>query len=179
MVSILNCMIFCIVYNANCTYCELVYLIGTCIVQGFDMNYKNCWPQPWLLFGIPQSLRWSWKCIRFFFSFFFWLIQDFVLKFWNMHYFFFSFGWWYTLMTNKHQISLYLGLKKMANILQITFSNGSFKKYSLSFCLPVCPPICLSVSVCLSVCLSVCAFHTFFTMFPKWYHHDIFRSDHQ
>ena len=26
-------------------------------------------------------------------------------------------------MKNKHQISLYLGLKKMANILQITFSN--------------------------------------------------------
>ena len=40
----------------------------------------------------------------------------------------FSFGWWYTLMKNKHQISLYLGLKKMANILQIKFSNGfSFK----------------------------------------------------
>ena len=40
MVSILNCMIFCIrvVYYANCTYCELVYLIGTYIVQGFDMK---------------------------------------------------------------------------------------------------------------------------------------------
>ena len=34
MVSILNCMIFCIVYYANCTYCGLVYLIGTCILQG-------------------------------------------------------------------------------------------------------------------------------------------------
>ena len=32
MVSILNCMIFCIIYHANCTYCELVYLIGTYIV---------------------------------------------------------------------------------------------------------------------------------------------------
>ena len=32
-------------------------------------------------------------------------------------------------MINKHQISLYLGLKKMGNILQMTFSNGfSFKK---------------------------------------------------
>ena len=29
-------------------------------------------------------------------------------------------------------------------------------------------------SVCLSVCLSVC--HTFFTMFPSSYHHEIFRS---
>ena len=38
MVSILNCMIFCIVYYANCTYCELVYLICTYIVQGFDMK---------------------------------------------------------------------------------------------------------------------------------------------
>ena len=33
MVSILNCMIFCTVYYANCTYCELVYLIGT---------YRHC-----------------------------------------------------------------------------------------------------------------------------------------
>ena len=38
MVWILNCMIFCIVYYANCTYCKLVYLIGTNIVQGFDMK---------------------------------------------------------------------------------------------------------------------------------------------
>ena len=30
-------MIFCIVYNANCTYCELVYLIGTYIVQVFEI----------------------------------------------------------------------------------------------------------------------------------------------
>ena len=38
MVSILNCMIFSKVYYANCTYSELVYLIGTYIVQGFDMK---------------------------------------------------------------------------------------------------------------------------------------------
>ena len=57
----------------------------------------------------------------------------------------FSFGWWYALMKNKHQISLYLRPKKMANILQVTFSNGfSLKK----------------ITVCLSAC------HTFFTMFP-------------
>ena len=77
----------------------------------------------------------------------------------------FSFSWWYTLMKNKHQISLYLGLKKMANISQITFSNGfSFKEL---------------LSVCLFVCLSICAFHTLFTMFPSWYHHAILRSDYQ
>ena len=34
------------------------------------------------------------------------------------------------------------------------------------------PSVCLSV--CPSVCLSVC--HTFFTMFPSSYHHEIFRS---
>ena len=44
MVMILNCMVFCLVYYANCTYCKLVHLIGTYIVQGFDQliwNYKN------------------------------------------------------------------------------------------------------------------------------------------
>ena len=58
----------------------------------------------------------------------------------------FSFGWLYTLRKNKHQISLYLGLKKvMAIILQITFSNGfSFKK----------------ITVCTSAC------HTFFHYVP-------------
>ena len=45
----------------------------------------------------------------------------------------------------------------MANILQITFSNGfSFKKNCcLSFCLSLCLSVCVSVSVCLWVCLSV------------------------
>ena len=32
-------------------------------------------------------------------------------------------------------------------------------------------------SVCLSICLSVC--HTFFTMFPSSYHHEIFRIYYQ
>ena len=41
MVSILNCIIFCIVYYANCTYSELVYLIKTYIVQGFDMKLRK------------------------------------------------------------------------------------------------------------------------------------------
>ena len=41
MVSILNCMIVCIVYYANCTHCEFVYLIGTYNVQGFDMKFKK------------------------------------------------------------------------------------------------------------------------------------------
>ena len=37
------------------------------------------------------------------------------------------------------------------------------------------PSVCLSV--CPSVCLSVC--HTFLTMFPSSYHHEIFRSYYQ
>ena len=38
-----------------------------------------------------------------------------------------------------------------------------------------------SPSVCLSVHLSVCQSvrHTFLTMFPSWYHHEIFRSYYQ
>ena len=44
--------------------------------------------------------------------------------------------------------------------------------------LSVCPSVRLSVrlSVCPSVRLSVC--HTFLTMFPSSYHHEIFRSYH-
>ena len=58
----------------------------------------------------------------------------------------FNFGWWYTLMTNELQISLYLGLTKMVNILQIAFSYGfSFKKI-LSFCLSLCLSVCLCLS---------------------------------
>ena len=38
---IVICMIFCIVHYAICTYCELVYLIGTYIVQGFDMKLQK------------------------------------------------------------------------------------------------------------------------------------------
>ena len=60
--------------------------------------------------------------LRMYQIFFFWLIQDFVLKFWNMHYIL-SFGWWYTLMKNKHQISLYLGLKKNGQ----DFADNIFK----------------------------------------------------
>ena len=44
-----------------------------------------------------------------------------------------------------------------------------------SVCLSVCPSVCLSV--CPSVRLSVC--HTFLTMFPSSYHHEIFRSYYQ
>ena len=76
-------------------------------------NYKNWWAQPWLSFGILQTLRWSWECIRYFIYLF---IFDWCsILFWNFEIctsFLFSFGWWYTLIKNKHQISLYLGLKK-------------------------------------------------------------------
>ena len=52
MVSILNHMIFCIVYYANCTYWELVYLIGTYIVQGFDMKL-------WKLLNTALTFIWD------------------------------------------------------------------------------------------------------------------------
>ena len=67
MVSILNCMIFFIVYYANCTYCELVYLIGTYIVQGFDIKLLKLVSTALTSFGILQVLQWSWECIRKFF----------------------------------------------------------------------------------------------------------------
>ena len=84
MVPILNCMIFCIVYYANCTYSKLVYLIGTYIVQGFDMKL-------WKLLSTALTFIWdptsaSMK-LRMYQVIFFWLIQDFVHKFGNMHYF--------------------------------------------------------------------------------------------
>ena len=86
----------------------------------------------------------------------------------------FSFGWWYTLMKNKHLISLYLDLKKNGQ----HFADNIFKWI---FLLKKLLSVFLSASVFLSVCLclSVCACHTFFTMFPSWYHHEIFRSDYQ
>ena len=114
-----------IVYIANwCTW------LARTLCEGSMWNYKSCWAQPWLSFGTLQTLR-----------YFFWPIHDFVLKFWNLHYYhllerrihlffkelfrffnclhifadfvlFFSFGWWDTLMKNKHQISLHLGSKK-------------------------------------------------------------------
>ena len=34
------------------------------LCKGLIWNYKNCWAQPWLSFGILQALRWSWECIR-------------------------------------------------------------------------------------------------------------------
>ena len=116
-----------IVHIANwCTWLALT------LCKGLIWNCKNCWAQPWLSFGILQALRWSWEC-NFFFGWYRILLWNFEICTISL----FSFGWWYTLMKNKHQISLYLGLKKMANILQITFGNGfSFKKnYCLSFCL--------------------------------------------
>ena len=67
---------------------QIVHIANWCtwlahtLCDGLIWNYKNCWAQPWLSFGILQALRWSWKCIRYFF---FSLIQDFVLKIWNVH----------------------------------------------------------------------------------------------
>ena len=172
------------------TLCKL-YIANWCtwlahtLCKGLIWNYKNknCWAQPWLSFGILQALWWSWECIRYFFDWYRILYWNFEICTISL----FNFGWWYTLIKNKHQISLYLGLKKMTNILQITFSNEFPLKKLLSvflsvflICLSVCSSVRPSVrpSVCLSVCLSVPVTH-FSTMFPSWYHHEIFRSDYQ
>ena len=168
---------------------QIVHIANWCtwlahiLCKGLIWNYKNCRAQPWLSFGILQALQWSWGCIRYFFF----TDTGFCSEIFKYALFLFlalvdGTFWW----KSKHQISLYLGLKKLANILQITFSHGfSFKKITvclsvclcLSVSLSVCPAVCLSI--CLSVCLSTCAFHTFFTMSSSWYHHEIFRSDYQ
>ena len=115
MVLVLNYMIFCTVYYANCTYCELVHLIGTYIVQGFDMKLKKLFSTALIFIWDPASASMKLRMHQVIF-FFDW----YRILFWNFEICtisLFSFGWWYTLMKNKHQISLYLGLKKMANIL--------------------------------------------------------------
>ena len=45
-------------------------------------------------------------------------------------------------------------------------TNQLYEWYFLSVCLSVCPSVCLSVR------------HTFLTMFPSSYHHQIFRNYH-
>ena len=57
-----------------------------------------------------------------------------------------------TLMKNKHQISLYSGLKKWPTFLQITFSNG----FSFNKLLSVFLSVCLSVPV---TPFSLCSLH--------------------
>ena len=100
MVSILNCMLFCIIYIS-----QIVHIAKWCtwlahtLCKGLIWNYKNCWARPWLSFWILQALRWSWECIRY--SFFYW----YRILFWNLEICaisLFSFRWWYTLMKNKH-----------------------------------------------------------------------------
>ena len=117
---------------------QIVHIANWCtwlahtLCKGLVWNYKNCWGQPWLSFGMLQGLRWSWECIRsgFFFYQYRILLWNFeictISIFWNdvfIHLFFkelfrllnclnffcwfcslLSFGWWYTLMKNKHQI---------------------------------------------------------------------------
>ena len=70
---------------------------------------KNCWAQPWLSLAILQALRWSWECIRYFFDWYRILYWNFEICAISL----FSLGWWCTLTKNKHQISLYLGQKKL------------------------------------------------------------------
>ena len=64
----------------------------------------------------------------------------------------FNFGCWYTLMKNKHQISLYLGLKNGQHFADNILNGFCFKK----------------ITVCLSVCLSLPA-----SPFSLCFHHGI------
>ena len=131
---------------------QIVHIANWCtslahtLCKGLIWNYKNCWAQA--LTFIWDSGSASMK-LRMYQALFFLLIQDFVLNSEICTISLLSFGWWYTLMKNKHQVSLYLDLKKMASILQITFSNGFClkEKYCLSVCLYVCLSVCLSVPV--------------------------------
>ena len=120
---------------------QIVHIANWCtwlahtLCKGLIWNYKNCWHS--LDFHLESCKHFD-EVENVSGNFF---LTDTGFCFEILKYALFSFGWWYTLMKNKHQISLYVGSKKMANILQITFSNGfSFKKL-LSVCL-VC--LCLS-----------------------------------
>ena len=74
MVSIFNC-------NANFAYWEWVIGRAHTLCKCLKWNYKKCLAPPWLSFGILQVLQWNSQIT------FCWLIQKFVLKFWNLHYF--------------------------------------------------------------------------------------------
>ena len=69
-------------------------------------------------------------------------------------------------------------LNKMVKILQTTFANAFYWKKICIF-LAATKQLCkwYFPSVRMSVCLSVR--HTFLTMFPSSYHHEIFRSYYQ
>ena len=84
MVSIFNCMIFCIVYYGNCTYCELVYLIGTYIVQGFDMKLWKLLSTALTFILDPASASMK---LRMYQVTFFLTDTGFCWKLWNMYYF--------------------------------------------------------------------------------------------
>ena len=146
-----------IVHIANwCTW------LAPTLCKGLIWNYKNCWAQLWLSLGYCKHFDEVENVSGIFFT-----DTGFCSEILKYALFLFlalvdDTPWW--------KISLSLGLKKMANILQITFSNG-FSLKKITVFLSVCLPVCLS--------LSVCAFHTFFTVFPSWYHHEIFISHYQ
>ena len=104
---------------------QIIHIANWCtwlahtLCKGLIWNYKNCWAQPWLSFGSYKRFD---EVDNVSDTVFFLPMQDFVLKFWNLHYFhllkrciylkkqlfrllnclhifadfviFFSFGWW-------------------------------------------------------------------------------------
>ena len=72
----------------------------------------------------------------------------------------------------KKKATIYLFVVKSISHNMVIFSCD---QAALQMVFSVCPSVCLSV--CPSVRPSVC--HTFLTMFPSSYHHEIFRSYYQ
>ena len=75
---------------------------------------------------------------------------------------------------NSHSLFLQRFVNLFGALTVLCFFLAATKQLYEWYFLSVCPSVRLSV--CPSVRLSVC--HTFLTMFPSSYHHEIFRSYH-
>ena len=78
-------------------------------------------------------------------------------------------SYWFS-EAKQSKINIIYNISVITITITMSIILANFGKYAISDC----PFICLSV--CLSVCPSVR--HTFLTMFPSSYHHEILRSYH-
>ena len=78
-------------------------------------------------------------------------------------------------------ISAYPSLEKKWLDIMITYEAVNNENILFSFSCDQAALQIMVFSVCLSICPSVClsVCHTFLTMFPSSYHHEIFRSYYQ
>ena len=142
---------------------QIVHIVNWCtwlahtLCKGLIWNYKNCWAQPSLTcIWDPASASMKLGMYR---VSFFWPIQDFVLRFWNQHYFHILEGC-ICLFFFKNCIDYWIVYTFL--LILFSFLAATKQLYKWYF---------------LSVCLSVC--HIFLTMLQSSYHHEIFRSYHQ